>query len=311
MSTKTTFKRIALVTVAALGFGVLSSVAPASAADAAFTNTVDYAASSIEVGQDAVLVMHQDFIGETGTTTNSLTFVVTGNANAADTATASNTVMPTIIKGSQAGTVVTAADTALIARGYAVGAVVDGFPAADIGNGKVNINATIGNVGGTSTVATLVTTMTSATNLGPARVRAFQRIQWKPTVAGTYQLTVKSPDLQSNVSGALSTVYVWNFTVNAAGTAAAAAAKAALSLQTPSATFSRSVIGYLDCAQLCATSICDTTGSYEKHAYGALGWSAYSSALQTTLPTDDSIYYTKNLTPAGQSVQVAGIIGTD
>ena len=32
MSTKTTFKRIALVTVAALGFGVLSSVAPASAA---------------------------------------------------------------------------------------------------------------------------------------------------------------------------------------------------------------------------------------------------------------------------------------
>ncbi|NCV83045.1 MAG: hypothetical protein EBW28_07485, partial [Actinobacteria bacterium] len=31
MSTKTTFKRIALVTVAALGFGVLTSVAPASA----------------------------------------------------------------------------------------------------------------------------------------------------------------------------------------------------------------------------------------------------------------------------------------
>jgi hypothetical protein len=33
MSTKTTFKRIALVTVAALGFGVLTSVAPATAAD--------------------------------------------------------------------------------------------------------------------------------------------------------------------------------------------------------------------------------------------------------------------------------------
>ena len=32
MSTKTTFKRVALVTVAALGFGLLSSVAPASAA---------------------------------------------------------------------------------------------------------------------------------------------------------------------------------------------------------------------------------------------------------------------------------------
>ena len=32
MSTKTTFKRIALVAVAALGLGVLTSVAPASAA---------------------------------------------------------------------------------------------------------------------------------------------------------------------------------------------------------------------------------------------------------------------------------------
>ena len=32
MSTKTTIKRVALVTVAALGFGVLTSVAPANAA---------------------------------------------------------------------------------------------------------------------------------------------------------------------------------------------------------------------------------------------------------------------------------------
>jgi len=32
MSTKTTFKRVALVAVAALGFGVLTSVAPATAA---------------------------------------------------------------------------------------------------------------------------------------------------------------------------------------------------------------------------------------------------------------------------------------
>ena len=37
MSTKTTFKRIALVTVAALGFGVMTSVAPASAADSGFS----------------------------------------------------------------------------------------------------------------------------------------------------------------------------------------------------------------------------------------------------------------------------------
>ncbi len=37
MSTKTTFRRVALVAVAAMGFGVLTSVAPASATDAPAT----------------------------------------------------------------------------------------------------------------------------------------------------------------------------------------------------------------------------------------------------------------------------------
>ena len=40
MSTKTTFKRVALVAVAALGFGVLTSVAPASAAIAGTLDNV-------------------------------------------------------------------------------------------------------------------------------------------------------------------------------------------------------------------------------------------------------------------------------
>jgi hypothetical protein len=48
MSTKTTFKRIALVTVAALGFGVLSSVAPASAAPSGAGGALS--ASSISIG---------------------------------------------------------------------------------------------------------------------------------------------------------------------------------------------------------------------------------------------------------------------
>jgi hypothetical protein len=50
MSTKTTFKRIALVTVAALGFGVLSSVAPATAADttaSTFTSSLSFNTTSI------------------------------------------------------------------------------------------------------------------------------------------------------------------------------------------------------------------------------------------------------------------------
>jgi len=60
MSTKTTFKRIALVTVAALGFGVLTSVAPASAA---YTGSMSVSTTSVTV------------VG-TGTTTNAGYFYV-------------------------------------------------------------------------------------------------------------------------------------------------------------------------------------------------------------------------------------------
>jgi hypothetical protein len=50
MSTKTIFKRVALVTVAALGFGVLTSVAPASAATSAATSVTAQAFGPTRVG---------------------------------------------------------------------------------------------------------------------------------------------------------------------------------------------------------------------------------------------------------------------
>ena len=70
MSTKTTFKRVALVTVAALGFGVLTSVAPASAASAnddlykAVPLTLDTASTTV-----AGRVNNQVTINLTGSTT--------------------------------------------------------------------------------------------------------------------------------------------------------------------------------------------------------------------------------------------------
>ncbi|MEI8287139.1 MAG: Ig-like domain-containing protein, partial [Actinomycetes bacterium] len=51
MSTKTTFKRVALVAVAALGFGVLTSVAPASAATVAATGVTAATPGPLRVGQ--------------------------------------------------------------------------------------------------------------------------------------------------------------------------------------------------------------------------------------------------------------------
>jgi hypothetical protein len=71
MSTKTTFKRVALVAVAALGLGVVSSVAPANAAAASFT----------------VNTASQTVVGTYATTNNStkgaVAFVLTVKSNAA------------------------------------------------------------------------------------------------------------------------------------------------------------------------------------------------------------------------------------
>ena len=49
MSTKTTFKRVALVAVAALGFGVLTSVAPASALTTEYVTSITSSNATVPV----------------------------------------------------------------------------------------------------------------------------------------------------------------------------------------------------------------------------------------------------------------------
>ena len=61
MSTKTTFKRIALVAVAALGFGMLS-VAPSNSVVVAHTLAIDSATDTVAVGETATALLTQSFI---------------------------------------------------------------------------------------------------------------------------------------------------------------------------------------------------------------------------------------------------------
>ena len=70
MSTKTTFKRIALVAVAAMGFGMLS-VVPSSAAHTyqADVLSVSAATSTITMGSTASVTVTQAFIAATSKTT--------------------------------------------------------------------------------------------------------------------------------------------------------------------------------------------------------------------------------------------------
>ena len=97
MSTKTTFKRIALVTVAAMGFGLLS-VVPSTATTQQDSLTLGSATTTISAGSSgATNTITQAFLG-----VNSDTMSVTMSLTSAP---ATNTVMPglTVVRGSQQG----------------------------------------------------------------------------------------------------------------------------------------------------------------------------------------------------------------
>ena len=94
MSTKTTFKRVALVTVAALGFGVLSSVAPATAQFGSTAGAIALDNTSLTVVQNTqnigvIRITLTDLLGAVDTldATETITAVVTG-VPAVDTKTA-------------------------------------------------------------------------------------------------------------------------------------------------------------------------------------------------------------------------------
>jgi hypothetical protein len=84
MSTKTTFKRVALVAVAALGFGVLTSVAPATAAGVTPTKvtvgTLPTAAVGVEVTVPVTITVPITTTGDTFTATVKVTSAPSGSA---------------------------------------------------------------------------------------------------------------------------------------------------------------------------------------------------------------------------------------
>ena len=80
MSTKTTFKRIALVAVAALGLGVLS-VAPSSAAVSSYALTVD-ANDTISVSESATAVLTQSYFASAATDTAAVTAIIRSGSSA-------------------------------------------------------------------------------------------------------------------------------------------------------------------------------------------------------------------------------------
>ncbi|MEI6763929.1 MAG: hypothetical protein WCL26_06810, partial [Actinomycetes bacterium] len=279
MSTKTSFKRIAAVAAVALTLGGFSAVS-ANATVSVTSYATDYASTSVALGQDAVLVLHQDFLASAVNDTQTLTVAVTGNVYG----TTPNTTWPTVFKGSDTATVSTGTD-AEKARGYAAGAVYGGFPAADITAGSTNVN---NNQVVTNSPSTVITVKNSA--VAAARVRGFERIEWKPTAAGTYSLKITSDSPGDSLWS-----YTWTFTVGSSSLAVATVATT-LAGQTPSATFSKAVNGYNYCG---TPSICATLATYDR---------AYDVATIHSA-TDEAVYYSKNLALNGSSIAAAAILG--
>jgi hypothetical protein len=159
MSTKTTLKRIALVAVSALGFGVLSSVAPATAANAYQASFTSPASTSIQTAADGTLTARD--IG---------TVVATLTAGAGDTfVVGTDTVTVTMAAQTASGGVDAAADTAqqaknnaLLARlsfGVQASAVTPLATAVASASNDYNFATTGQNAINNATVSTTATTM--------------------------------------------------------------------------------------------------------------------------------------------------------
>ena len=181
MSTKTTFKRVALVAVAALGFGVLSSVAPVSAASAnndtiynvpvTITNTNTTIAG--RVGQQVSVAVTGTWSTDAGSAATTIPGISIATAITSQPATSA--IYPTITG------VGTAPATNIGFGGY--GLVQSGSTVANIAASSMT--------GTSSTVATVnYNTDTRATAATGATNATLATVTFTPTVPGTYSLVV-------------------------------------------------------------------------------------------------------------------------
>jgi len=183
MSTKTTFKRIALVTVAALGFGVMS-VAPSSAAVLNPTFTLSSATTTVALGETAK------------TTLTTAGFFTADNDTLITTVSLAS--YPAAATSAQIGDAVTVTKTA-------VDTIV-----------VYTTNATLGTQTGTATQDTALTIGRNATSASTGvLVSGRTTLAVTPTAVGTYTYTVSSQKVQGSSAAADQNVQTWTVVVTA------------------------------------------------------------------------------------------------
>jgi len=225
MSTKTTFKRIALVTVAAMGFGVMS-VVPSTAATSADTLTISAATASMKDSETSTATTATlAFYGATSTDSMSVTAYVTSSP-------AGSTAVPqlTLAETSNAfvDTVAMTAAQGLVGDDLAQVAYV--APSADTKyvTAKFNINlvASAGSQAAGVKVGTYVLTLAPAVTNGGG-IKNSANVTLTVTVTADPTTSTVATSATSIITTAADTQVATDATVTAVKTAKTAAADAA------------------------------------------------------------------------------------
>jgi hypothetical protein len=203
MSTKTTFKRIALVTVAALGFGTMASVSPASAAATTLTSVkVSDATVYGYVGDTLTAAIKVTAAGATGGVLAAANDSVTLTANITSIASANLAAVTTAVAAQSVDSATTDSATSVLAMvavdkfrfvESATAALIGYVPAAGVTRVSVADTTTV-----PATVASLV---------------------FRPSTPGTYKVTVTPTNVQAGVPTPTYTAGVITFVVLSAGAA--------------------------------------------------------------------------------------------
>ena len=207
MSTKTTFKRVALVAVAALGLGVLTSVAPASAADGRTATSISVGTiPAARVGQ-AVIVPVTIYLPATAVNTDTITISaqLTNAPLSGGVANAASIGRPAATNTNDTGQIIKLVTTAGAALTQAaVNGRVDADQIIDGGDSSHN--------GFAASYSDEFVITTAAAELGYIRVG----VQLTPDVAGSYTVMVATNATGNN--GFVAGSPTANFTVTTGST---------------------------------------------------------------------------------------------
>jgi len=201
MSTKTTFKRVALVAVAALGFGVLTSVSPARA-DGPMELATSIAAGTSESHRGGVFAYTPIVLNlpSTAATGDTVVLGVTLLTAPATSTLASVSANPT--------------QSAYVGATNASGANLQ-IVAGSSGSGSFGaISAAVYSTSGSATAAAMYT-INAADSAGQITLR----VGFKPDVSGTYTFLVSTPNAISDVVGSPAGGGAAYYTANSADTA--------------------------------------------------------------------------------------------